>query len=129
MGWPCDACQSFPDHFRNELSVSGQIISNGLGGSTDWLVGGQLQPSLRDLALARLLTQHWRAGLCSSVPAGLGFLAHQATGFTSVPSPATSMVMVSPDLSQRWGLRPRPTPAGVPVLMISPGRSGVMEEM
>src|ERR1700722_18816303 len=39
------------------------------------------------------------------------------------------MVTVSPGLSQRLGLRPRPTPKGVPVDTMSPGKSGVIEEM
>ena len=38
------------------------------------------------------------------------------------------MVTVSPGLSQRLGLRPRPTPGGVPVETMSPGSRGVMEE-
>src|SRR5579883_294475 len=51
------------------------------------------------------------------------------TGFTSDPSPLTSIVIVSPAFSQRCGVRPSPTPAGVPVLIISPACSGVIEEM
>ena len=37
-------------------------------------------------------------------------------------------VTVSPGLSQRLGVRPRPTPGGVPVETMSPGSSGVMDE-
>src|SRR5271170_6684852 len=38
-------------------------------------------------------------------------------------------VTFSPGLSQRLGLRPSPTPNGVPVETISPGSSGVIDEM
>src|ERR1700744_3936387 len=51
------------------------------------------------------------------------------TGFTSAPSPLTSIVTVSPERSQRCGLRPKPTPAGVPVLIISPACNGVIDEI
>ena len=39
------------------------------------------------------------------------------------------MVTVSPGFSQRLGVRPAPTPEGVPVETISPGSRGVMEEI
>ena len=38
-------------------------------------------------------------------------------------------VTVSPGWSQRCGVRPMPTPDGVPVETMSPGNSGVMDEM
>ena len=45
------------------------------------------------------------------------------TGFTSSPMPSTVTVTTSPGTSQRGGLRAKPTPAGVPVEMMSPGSS------
>ena len=39
------------------------------------------------------------------------------------------MVTDSPGLSQRLGVRPAPTPEGVPVETISPGSRGVMKEI
>jgi len=50
-------------------------------------------------------------------------------GFVSSPRPSIFTVTDSLGLSQRFGVRPRPTPAGVPVETMSPGSSGVMEEM
>ncbi len=40
-----------------------------------------------------------------------------STGFSSTPSPWTSTRTVSPGRSQRGGVRPDPTPEGVPVAM------------
>src|ERR1700761_3708509 len=50
------------------------------------------------------------------------------TGLVSEPSPSIVTVTVSPGLSQRLGVRPRPTPGGVPVDTISPGSNGVMDD-
>src|SRR6188508_3468760 len=46
-----------------------------------------------------------------------------ATGLRSVPMPLISTSTVSPAFIQRGGLRPAPTPPGVPVTMTSPGSS------
>src|ERR1017187_8326960 len=43
------------------------------------------------------------------------------TGFTSSPTPAILTVTSSPGLRYRGGWRAKPTPAGVPVAMMSPG--------
>ncbi len=50
--------------------------------------------------------------------------ASSMTVFTSVPTPVISTLTVSPGTSHRCGSRFHPTPAGVPVLMTSPGLSG-----
>src|ERR1035441_29486 len=50
------------------------------------------------------------------------------TGLVSEPRPSTLTVTVSPGFSQRLGVRPRPTPDGVPVETISPGSKGVIDE-
>src|SRR6266446_1471784 len=49
--------------------------------------------------------------------------AKRATGFSRTPMPAISMRTTSPCLRYLGGLNPIPTPAGVPVAMISPGAS------
>jgi hypothetical protein len=49
------------------------------------------------------------------------------TGLVREPRPSTVTVTVSPGLSQRLGVRPRPTPGGVPVETMSPGSNGVMD--
>ena len=46
--------------------------------------------------------------------------------FSSVPSPVISSFIVSPGCSVTCGLREKPTPAGVPVAMRSPGASVMM---
>src|SRR5271165_2556907 len=54
---------------------------------------------------------------------------HSATtGLVREPRPSMVIVTVSPGLSQRLGVRPRPTPGGVPVETMSPGSKGVMED-
>src|SRR5215472_9735793 len=45
------------------------------------------------------------------------------TGFRSSPRPSTRTTTTSPGLSQRGGFFEKPTPAGVPVEMMSPGSS------
>ena len=49
--------------------------------------------------------------------------ARATTGFSSVPTRSISMRTTSPATSQRGGSKPIPTPAGVPVEMMSPGSS------
>ncbi len=51
-----------------------------------------------------------------------------ATGLTSVPIPSISISQVSPASRYRGGLRENPTPSGVPVVMTSPGASGMKDE-
>ena len=48
------------------------------------------------------------------------------TGFESVPIPLISTSTTSPETRKRCGSRFHPTPAGVPVLMTSPGFRGYM---
>lgn len=43
------------------------------------------------------------------------------TGFSSVPSPVISIRTVSPGTRNTGGFRVKPTPAGVPVAIMSPG--------
>ena len=43
------------------------------------------------------------------------------TRFSSTPMPSISMRTTSPAFRYRGGLKPMPTPAGVPVAMMSPG--------
>ena len=43
------------------------------------------------------------------------------TGFSSTPMPAISILTVSPCFRYFGGLKPIPTPTGVPVAMMSPG--------
>src|SRR5688572_11621180 len=49
-----------------------------------------------------------------------------ATGFSSTPMPLASRRTISPALRKTWGLRKTPTPAGVPVLTMSPGSRVMM---
>ena len=49
--------------------------------------------------------------------------ARQATGFSSTPMPVTSIRTTSPGFRYFGGLKPIPTPAGVPVAIRSPGSS------
>src|ERR1700677_59260 len=71
--------------------------------------------------------QSWVA----SEPAGsVDWTRYSATtGLVSDPSPSTVTVTVSPGLSQRLGVRPRPTPGGVPVEIMSPASMGVIDEI
>ena len=43
--------------------------------------------------------------------------------FLMTPIPSTSVSMTSPSFIYSGGVRPRPTPSGVPVAMMSPGSS------
>ena len=45
----------------------------------------------------------------------------QAKRFSSSPMPEIAIRTVSPDFRNFGGLKPMPTPAGVPVAMRSPG--------
>ena len=45
-----------------------------------------------------------------------------------VPMLSMWLVSTSPGASQRCGVRPRPTPEGVPVKMTSPGSSGTLAD-
>src|SRR5205807_5452736 len=49
--------------------------------------------------------------------------AHALTGFVIEPRPSISIVISSPGCSQTFGSRNAPTPAGVPVMIRSPGTS------
>ena len=53
--------------------------------------------------------------------AGIHAPAFQRTGLLSAPMPSISMRSTSPDLRYLGGLKPMPTPTGVPVAMTSPG--------
>ena len=46
-----------------------------------------------------------------------------AIGLTSTPTPSMSISQVSPPFMNTGGLRAKPTPDGVPVMMMSPGSS------
>jgi len=48
-------------------------------------------------------------------------------GVTSVPIPSISMATVSPGFRYTGGLRPLPTPDGVPVAITSPGQSVIRD--
>ena len=50
------------------------------------------------------------------------------TGFLSSPIPSIAIIISSPAFSQRCGVRPIPTPAGVPVLITSPTTSGTIPD-
>src|SRR5690606_15651863 len=52
----------------------------------------------------------------------------QTTGFTSVPIGVISTETESPGWRYRGGLKPIPTPAGVPVAMRSPGRKVMLRD-
>ena len=47
--------------------------------------------------------------------------ADYATGFSSTPMPSISMRTTSPAFRYFGGVKPMPTPTGVPVAMTSPG--------
>ena len=49
--------------------------------------------------------------------------SQSTTGFDNVPMPLTVTSHTSPTFSHPFGSIPAPTPAGVPVAIISPGRS------
>src|SRR5882757_10417536 len=65
----------------------------------------------------------WLTSLLSSV------LAHLETrSLRSSPIPSISLTRVAPAFRYRFGSRPMPTPAGVPVKMTSPGSRGRIED-
>src|SRR5262252_6805099 len=55
-------------------------------------------------------------------PARLNCESYAATtGLRRMPIPSISVSTTSPACSHSWGVRPMPTPSGVPVEMMSPG--------
>src|SRR5207247_2013668 len=54
---------------------------------------------------------------------------YRTTRWVCSPRPATTRRMVSPPLRNKGGLRPAPTPAAVPVVMMSPGASAMARDM
>src|SRR5580698_7935553 len=84
---------------------------------------GFQRKSGRNTRTAHRLGEH-RQRIAASAP---GYSA--ATGFVSDPRPSTVTVTVSPGWSQRLGVRPMPTPEGVPVETISPGSKGEIDEI
>jgi hypothetical protein len=62
----------------------------------------------------------------AETPPGIITALRPVTGFSSRPSPSISTVTVSRAFSQTGGVRAKPTPCGVPVRMMLPGRSVIV---
>jgi hypothetical protein len=94
-----------------------------------WGCDGGLFDSCAIARQAKALTQRARSERRFAKADGQQPYSVARVRLLSVPMPSISMTISSLSSSQRWGVRPRPTPGGVPVLMMSPDSSGVMLEM
>jgi len=70
---------------------------------------------------AVLRLQHSSPRQRARFPYGCGRHASSTTGFESTPRPSISTSQTSPAFMNIGGLRAKPTPAGVPEMMMSPG--------
>src|SRR5258708_1190677 len=93
-----------------------------LGRSTTGAVTGTA-PGVRRTSQTGRVRLGWVTGLLGWV---VGFLGTRS--LRSSPIPSISLTRVAPAFRYRLGSRPMPTPAGVPVKMMSPGSSGRIDD-
>jgi len=79
---------------------------------------------LRFVILAKPESPYF-AAVCST-PTPSPLLPHHR--IPQLPNPSIAIIISSPAFSQRCGVRPIPTPAGVPVLITSPTSSGTIPD-
>jgi len=87
------------------------------------------EPEVLVVPLAKRLVRHFERVVKQGADGHVGLpgcAQASLTGFSSVPSPVISSLHTSPGPRVICGLRVKPTPAGVPVAMRSPGDSVMM---
>lgn len=64
---------------------------------------------------------HMQCEVVDGMDADVCHVASALTGLRSRPTPSISTSQTSPGFMNTGGLRAKPTPAGVPLMMMSPG--------